>query len=161
MTELVEVHLLQLPVPLAAKAIQHFEELTREFALIAGGSASSDPAHQVPARLMELIDALVQRYGGLNTEAEERLAAAIDRGDVVIEDHVLDVPPEADEATRALGAMVDEADDYCRSGEHLLTLESPRDCVAYRRWYLGEVLAQLRGEPPTPWPDSAEARSLS
>ena len=43
--------------------------------------------------------------------------------------------------------MIDEADDYCRQGEHLLTLASPPDCIAYREWYLGQVVGQLGRRP--------------
>ena len=154
------MHLLQLPVPLAAKSQQHFEELMREFTLIATGGGSADPEHQVPKRLMDLIDTLVHQFGGLTNEAEERLNQAIERGDSAIEDHMLDIPVEAGPASQMLNDMIDEADEYCRRGQHLLTLESPTDCVAYRRWYLGEVVGQLAGADPVPWPDSEPARSL-
>jgi hypothetical protein len=149
---LVEIHVLELPVQVAGRAQQHFEELMREFALIAAGVASDDQEHHVPKRLLDLVDTLVQQYGGLNTEAEQRLADAIDRGDEVIADHVLEVPPEAGAATQALGDIIDEADEYCRRGQHLLTLASPEEAVNYRRWYLSEVIRQLDGQPPVPWP---------
>ena len=154
------VHLLQLPVALAAKSQQHFEELMREFTLIATGAGSADPDHQVPQRLMNLIDTLVEQFGGLNNAAEERLNQAIERGDHVIDDHVLEIPVEAGPASKLLNDMIDEADEYCRRGQHLLTLESPADCVAYRRWYLGEVIGQLAGAEPVAWPDSEPARGL-
>ena len=73
---------------------------------------------------------------------------------------VLDIPVEAGPASQILNDMIDEADEYCRRGQHLLTLESPADCVAYRRWYLGEVVGQLAGADPVPWPDSESSRSL-
>jgi hypothetical protein len=158
---LVGVHLLELPVPLAAKTQQHFEELMREFALIAAGVRSTDPDHHVPARLMQLVDGLVEQFGGVTGDAEQRLADAIDRGDAVIDDHLLEIPAEAGPASQALGDMIDEADDYCRRGEHLLTLASPPDCVAYRRWYLGEVIGQLAGATPTAWPHSEQALALA
>ena len=146
---LVTVHLLQLPVPLAARARQHFEELQREFTLMA--ATADDGAHEVPARLTALVASLQQRYAGVNDEATERLERAIARGDAVVEDHVLQVPPDAGPASRALGAVLDEADEFCRQGRHLLTLETPPDLVAYRRWYLGEVVDQLGGAAPRPW----------
>ena len=152
-SQLVDVHLLDFPVPLAAKAKQHFEELMREFALIhAGASDDHDDDRPVPARLMELIDTLTTRFAGVNSAAEERLERAIAEGVPVIDDHVMTLPPEAAPATVALGAMIDEADEYCRQGEHLLTMATPPDCVAYRKWYLGEVAGQLDGAAPTPWP---------
>jgi hypothetical protein len=156
--ELVQVHLLQLPVPLAEKARQHFEELQREFALIAARPHAG--RHEVPARLTQLVDALTAQFAGVNTEADEELEAAISAGVAQLDDHVLALPQEAGEASRALDAMIDEADEYCRQGEHLLTLETPDDCVAYRGWYLGQIVDQLAGRPPVAWPDSSFARSL-
>jgi hypothetical protein len=46
--------------------------------------------------------------------------------------------------------MLNRADDYCRQGA-LLTLATPDDLVAFRRWYLGEFRAQINGARPTPW----------
>lgn len=157
---LLRVHLLELPVPLAAKTQQHFEELMREFALIAASAHGTHPDHLVPSRLMRLVDALTQQFSGVTNDAEQRLADAMDRGDAVIPDHQLDIPAAAGPASRALGDLIDEADEYCRSGQHLLTLASPPDCVAYRRWYLNEVIGQLDGAEPTPWPASEGARAL-
>jgi hypothetical protein len=157
---LVAVHLLALPVPLAAKSQQHFEELMREFALIAGEHQQGHPDHHVPARLMNLVEHLVAQFGATTNDAEQRLADAIDNGDAVIDDHVLEVPAEAGPASQALGDLIDEADEYCRRGQHLLTLATPADCVAYRRWYLAQVITQLQGVAPVAWPDSREAQSL-
>jgi len=157
---LVEVHLLALPVPLAARSQQHFEELMREFVLIAAGHEHGHGEHEAPARLMKLVETLVQQYGAVAGAAEERLADAIDRGDQAIDDHVLEVPATAGPAAQALGELIDEADEYCRRGRHLLTLATPADCVAYRRWYLGQVITQVQGAKPIPWTDSDEARSL-
>jgi hypothetical protein len=158
--ESVPVHLLQLPVPLAEKARQHFEGLLREFSLIAAGNEGGSPTHHAPRRLIELVEALTAQFAGINADADQRLEDAIDAGIDTIDDHVLSLPAEAGPASQALGDMIDEADDYCRKGEHLLTLASPADCVAYRRWYLGEVIGQLQGQAPIPWPDSEQARGL-
>jgi hypothetical protein len=157
-SSLVEVHLLALPVPLAARSQQHFEELMREFILIAAGHQQGHSEHEVPARLMNLVDTLVQQFGAVAGDAEERLADAIDRGDRVISDHVLKVPATAGQAAQALGDLLDEADEYCRRGQHLLTLATPAECVAYRRWYLGQLITQIQGAAPTAWTDSDEAR---
>ena len=119
------VHLLALPVPLAARSQQHFEELMREFLLIADGHQHGHSEHEVPARLMNLVQTLVQQYGGVTGPAEERLADAIDRGDQVIDDHLLEVPAESGPAAQGLGDLMDEADEYCRRGRHLLTLATP------------------------------------
>lgn len=155
---LIEVHLLALPVRLAARSQQHFEELMREFVLIAAGREGGQTEHEVPARLMTLVDTLVQQFGAAAGPAEQRLADAIDRGEEVIDDHVLEVPAEAGPAAQVLGDLIDEADEYCRRGQHLLTLATPADCVAYRTWYLGQIVTQVGGAAPLAWPDRDGAR---
>ena len=156
----IEVHLLALPVRLAARSQQHFEELMREFILIAAGHHEGQSNQAVPARLMTLVETLVQQFGAVAGPAEERLADAIDRGDQVIHDHVLEVPTAAGPAAEALRDLIDEADEYCRRGQHLLTLATPADCVAYRNWYLGQVITQVQGAAPIAWTDSEEAHNL-
>jgi hypothetical protein len=159
----VDVHLLELPVPLAGRAQQHVEELMREFALVHASAAgpAGDSHRLVPARLLELVDSLAVRFAGVNDDARERLEAAIARGDRVIADHVLTLPPEAAAASEALGAMLDECDVYCAAGKDLLTLATPPDLRAYRRWYLDEIVAQLAGGAPTSWPAYAAGLELA
>ena len=147
----IAVHLLEFPVPVAAQARQHFEELMREFELIQAGAADGD-APEVPRRLREMVHALTTRFASVSDEPRERVEDAIDRGDQVIDDHVMLLPPEAGPATQGLAAMLDEADEFCRNGQHLLTLATPAELVTYRRWYLGQVIAQVGGAAPTPWP---------
>jgi hypothetical protein len=156
----VQVHLLGLPVPIAARASEHFEGLMREFALIASGLDGAPDEQHVPARLLELVDSLNQAYGGINNDADRRLEDAIERHDEVIDDHVLTIPKAAGPAAEALDRLIDEANVYCRRGEHLLTTAFPPDVDAYRRWYLGQVLDQLDGKQPVAWPDSPQAAAL-
>lgn len=154
----VTVHLLELPVPLAARSRQWFEELLREFALVAAGATDGHDGHHghdgphVPGRLLQMVQLLTARFSAVSDAPRERLEAAIDRGDRVIPDHVMELPLEAAPATRALGDMLDEADRYCREGQHLLTLATTDDVLAYRHWYLGQIVDQLAGASPTPWP---------
>ena len=51
--------------------------------------------------------------------------------------------------------MLDEADEYCRRGDHLLTLATPPEELRFRRWFISEFVDQVNGAPPTPWPDVA------
>jgi len=46
------------------------------------------------------------------------------------------LPATVVDAVRALDAILDEADEYCLAGKHLLTLATPPDLVTFRRWYL-------------------------
>lgn len=149
---LLEVHLLQLPVPLWSTSQQLFDELMREFAL-ANAQADDDQEHHVPSRLTRLIDDLTARFGAGTTAQEEELHAAAAAGLPVIARLVFRVPAMAADASFELGTMLDEADDYCRAGQHLLTLAAPEDVVRFRRWYLSAFITQIAGADPVPWPD--------
>lgn len=149
---LVEVHLLAVPIPVWAKAQQQTDELLREFAL-AAGYAEDGSAHHLPARLTALIAALDADFGAVGTEQEAQLFAAAARHDPVIDDLVFHVPGQAAAASQVLGDMLDEADEYCRAGRHLLTLAASDDVVAFRRWYLSEFIRQVDGAAPRSWDD--------
>ncbi len=151
--QLVEVELLQLPVPLWSMSQQLFDELMREFAL-ASAQADDDQEHYLPGRLTRLIDDLTARFGGGTTSQDEELHAAAAAGLPVIERLVYTVPAAAGPASLELGEMLDAADEYCREGQHLLTLAAPDDVVAFRRWFLGAFVTQTAGAAPVPWPDS-------
>ena len=157
---LVDVELLQLPVPLWSSSQQHFDELMREFTLTVA-QADDGEEHHVPGRLTRLIADLETRFGGGTTAQEEELHAAAAEGRAVLERLVFRVPAAAAQASRELGALMDEADRYCREGRHLLTLAAPDDVVAFRRWYLGAFVDQVAGAAPVPWPSAPEAAASS
>jgi hypothetical protein len=99
------------------------------------------------------MDELNTRFAGASTAQEEQLHAAAAEGVPVLERLVFTVPSAAAPASIELGEMLDAADDYCRAGQHLLTLAAPEDVVAFRRWYLGEFVRQPSGGAPVPWPE--------
>ena len=144
---LCEVRLVRFPLRVYARATEHYQELFREFALLA--ASTPEDSDEVPARLMRLIDALGRRYPP-QTEHEAERAAALERGELS-GDFAIKVPPSAAEASQALEDLLDEADDFCRRGD-LLTLAAPAEAADFRRWYLREVIRQIAGDPPTPWP---------
>ncbi|MGZ4614330.1 MAG: hypothetical protein ACXV4A_02105 [Actinomycetes bacterium] len=151
----VTVRILELPVDVFAAAQQQNDELMREFALMADGLVSDDPDHAsrpLPARLIAIVGAFSGSYGAFTGAPEDRLAAAVRDGEAVIDELVYEVPASAAAAATQLGALLDEADDYCRAGQHLLTLATPPELVAFRRWFLDEFEQQVAGRPPTPWP---------
>ncbi|MGI8686620.1 MAG: hypothetical protein ACR2MO_16280 [Acidimicrobiales bacterium] len=115
---------------------------------------------EVPARLLELVQRLTDEIEGISSEPDRRRAEAEERGDTVIPELVHHVPLSVVPACIALNDMCDEADEYCRRGDLLLSLASPPEAVAFRRWYLGEFTAQLRGEPPLPWPKADQEALL-
>jgi hypothetical protein len=107
-SDLVEVHLLALPIEIHRAAAEHSDELQREFALLRVQQSDEDTP-DVPARLLALIDDLGERFAGFTESTEADLEDAMDRGDESI-DLVFRVPPAAKEAAEALGALLDEAD---------------------------------------------------
>ena len=139
-----------LPVPVHARASEHQAELQREFQLILIGSQEHDV--DVPKRLFDLIEAVNAQFEGLSTAQTLALDAAVARGEDTI-DLEYTLPEIVADACISLNTMLDECDDYCRRGESLLTLATPPEALAYRRWFLGEFVAQVRGAEPLPWSD--------
>lgn len=145
--ELVEVRLLGLPVRVHERASQHAEELRREFRYIV--EAAKGSTCSVPGRLVELSTTLATRYEGLSEQQQQDIDDAIDAGRACV-DLVVRPPAHAGPAAVQLGAVLDEADVYCREGR-LLALETPPSALAYREWYLRNFVAQCAGGPPEPW----------
>ena len=154
---LTAVRLLRFPVDVWARSNEHWEGLRREFALIALHRDSD-----VPRRLLELVEALVGEYQETVADAARLRDEAHLRGDKEVPELVYHLPRQAGAAAViSLARMLDEADEFCRQGEHLLTLATPPEALAFRRWYLGEFTAQLQGLPPLPWPEADHQELLS
>jgi hypothetical protein len=84
---LVEVHLLQLPVPVWAKAQEQTAELQREMTLIAetlrGEAEVAEPAAEprhLPLRLISLIDSLTADFAGVSMRQDQELEDAASAG---------------------------------------------------------------------------------
>jgi hypothetical protein len=142
------IRLQEFPVELFFESRCHNEALLREFMFI---SATDVTEADVPTRLLTLGRQLRDRFFGLNATLEEQLDAARARGDDVVDLEVR-VAAAGREAAITLGALFDEADAYCRSGD-LLTLAESEDVRDFRTWYIEEVVRQLDGGPPTAWTD--------
>lgn len=149
--ELVEVRLVQLPLEVWQRTQEHVDGLLREFALMVQDAGARAAA---PGRLLDLVAELNASYGSLSEEQERKMVAALERGESEIT-LTYSIPPGAAGAARQLGDMLDEADEYCRRGDHLLTLATPPEELGFRRWFLDEFVHQAGGAAPTPWPDYA------
>lgn len=143
----VEVRLLSVPVGLWERAQQQSEALQREFALLV-----DQPGHELPARLLELVAELRATYGSGTTDQEATLLDAADAGLAELPELVYVVPAAVGAHAQELGRLLDEADEHCRSGGHLLTLAAEEDVVRFRWWYLDEFTGQCAGRAPVPWP---------
>jgi hypothetical protein len=152
-SDLYEVRILQMPVPVWSRSQEQHDALMREFALMSVPTEESERQRHVPTRLTQLIDTLTADFEGVATEQEQRLFDAAAAGEPVIEELVYTMPRAVVPASKALGEMLDEADEYCRQGKHLLTLAADEELVRFRRWYLDQFIEQADGKPPVAWPD--------
>lgn len=140
------VALLGVPLELVRRGSEHGEALRRELAFV---EHAADPTG-APVRLHLLGQDLAERYGSLTAAQAAELEQAVVAGAATIDLHY-DLPAEVAEACDELEGLLDELDEFCREGD-LLTLVTPPELLAYRRWFLHEVRDQLRdGRPPRPW----------
>ncbi len=151
-TPLIEVRMIGLPLEVQRSTNAHYDALMREFELI---RQSDSAAGTVPVRLLDLVDELSTRFEEFAEQPRAVLEAALERGGSTV-DLVYEVPPEIVDACQNLLALLDEADDYCLAGEHLVTLASPPEVRSYREWFLREFIEQVAGRPPTPWSQHQE-----
>lgn len=145
---LVQVYLRDVPVRIWKRSAEHHDEVMREMALLA---LAPESAHSLPTRLVELVDLLGRRYAEAaarpEVERDAALAADVDRIDLRFE-----VPSSAGAAAAALGAMMRDVEEYCRTGHRLLTIAQPRVQADFDAWYLEQFTAQTAGADPLPWP---------
>ena len=153
--ELITVHVLGLPTGLQVQAQQQNDELTRELMLVAEQMRQRGNAADLPVRFVEMVSTLSGRYAIFTAEQEAQLTAAIAAGQPTI-DLTYTLPASAAAAAGALGEILDEADEYCRQGQLLLTLATPPELVAYRRWFLDQFVDQAGGAAPVSWSDYRE-----
>ena len=146
---LTQVCILDLPLAAEHRSSEHYAELFREFALIA--ERQPELRGQVPGQLLALVDELTGQFSGFTSRPRAELTAAQERGDAKV-DLEYWVPAEVGAAAARLDELLDEAEEFCRSGGALLTLAGPRDVVEYRKWFLAQFVDQCAGLDPTPWP---------
>jgi anti-anti-sigma factor len=150
-TDLVEVQLLRVPVHVQLQAAEHHDALVRELTLIQASSS----ADSLPRRLLDLTDEVRDKFARFSVTPRAALESAQRQGERSI-DIRFRIPRESGEGLARLVDLLDEADEYCRQGEHLVTLATPPVAVAYRRWLADEFTGQLAGRPPRPWTTPAE-----
>lgn len=146
---LVTIRLVGLPVALHARSSEHSDELMREFTYIRAQSADPE-ASTVPSKLLDLVDEISAQFAGFTAASQAELDRAIARGETSI-DLEYRVPADVADACIHLGELLDATDEYCREGDVLLTLATPDELVAYRRWFLDEFVRQAAGGAPRPW----------
>ena len=147
--EKVQLHLLQVPIELWKRTRAHQDAVRREMDLL----RASEPAGSVPHRLMSLVEDFDARFGEFSDRSWGEFAAVAEDGGEAA-DLTIEIPAPAVAAAREMAAMMAEVDEFCRAGDHLMTLATPPDLVALREWVLRELTHQVdQGGEPTPWPD--------
>jgi serine phosphatase RsbU (regulator of sigma subunit)/anti-sigma regulatory factor (Ser/Thr protein kinase) len=150
----------EVPTDLLIAAKSHVDNLVREFALAASGERSGMSAEVVP-HLRALIDTVSHRFSEARESIKRQALAALAAG----AEHTrleLDLGADAADAGEDYLEALDSIDAFCRAAR-LLTLETPPQHRVFRRWYVEELVAQLRAQArgePAPPPMAFEARLL-
>src|SRR5438876_921139 len=96
---LVEIRILEMSLDAYRHTTEHHDELFREFALIQ--SRDLGAGHEVPDRLLTLIERLNGQYAGMTVMPQGELDAALERGDTSV-DLVYLLPADVGEACAGL-----------------------------------------------------------
>lgn len=123
---------------LAAKA--HSENLVRELMLIRAERAGRDTA--LPAPMAALITAVTEDFAQARAEIKRQALEAARRDEPFVELE-LHLPLSAADAGERYLAALEEADRHARAAR-MLTLAPPRSHQAFREWYVGSLVDQLR-----------------
>lgn len=137
------------PLRLWVEQNEYFEGLMREYRLLLEGQASA-PSPSAPRRLIETAEELGGRFGGVLQTVNAERQRAIDEG----RDRMDSVLPMGDAMRGVLEhvrEVLEESDEYCRQGR-LLSLPRPPQLVAFAEWTGTQLLSQLDGAEPSPWP---------
>jgi hypothetical protein len=143
-THVVDILLLDLPVALWAAAREHVDALAGALAPF----AEQDP-DGAPARLLALRERLDGDFAETAAPSELELRAAAAKRTAQL-DVAYGVPRDARDDVAALVAAYDGAEAFCLANG-LGHLVAPPDVAAFRRWFLGQIVAQLDGAIPEPW----------
>jgi anti-sigma regulatory factor (Ser/Thr protein kinase) len=142
------VRFLQVPVDGYLELQAHNDALFRELELISI-ELEGDYAAGVAAPLADLVDQLYRRFRDQRDSYRDVVAAAKARGQATV-DLETSAGPAAGGAVRSYLALLEQADELCRTGT-LLTPEPSAEVRALRRWFVDQMEAQLLdGAAPTP-----------
>ena len=149
------------PTDLLLAAKSHVDNVVRELTLAAAGARAGQTA-EIPPHLRSLVGPVIDRFAQARVAIKRQALAAANRGEVRTR-LALDLPASAADAAEEYVKALDEVDAYCRA-QRLLTLETPPQHQVFRRWYVEELVRQLRAAAvgrPAPVPQSFEHRLLA
>ena len=133
----------EVPTDLLIAAKSHVDNLVREFTLASSGARAGLTAEVVP-HLEALIETVTTRFADARDAIKRQALAAAEEGSPRTRlELFLDV--EAADAGEEYLQALDAVDAYCRAAR-LLTLETPPQHRVFRRWYVEEIVAQVRAQ---------------
>lgn len=136
----VDVILLDVPVPLWVKSREHLDTVLKELSGVEG----------TPTRIAELRCRLRDDYSVVaETSDSELRSAAVRRAKTV--DVAYPVPRRGRDDIQELMKAFDSLDRYVKKADRK-DLATPADVRSFRKWYFGEIVKQLDGGFPSPWP---------
>lgn len=136
--QVVDVLLLDLPVPHWAAAHAHLERLL-----------AYEGEGPCLAELRAQVATMRAKFGDITAPAEAALAESAQRRTTAPIDIAFPVPRSARDDLARLGTLLDHADEECRTREP--DLVAPPATTAFRHWFLGELVRQIDGGIPSPW----------
>jgi anti-anti-sigma factor len=148
--DLIQIRLIGVPIAVQQQSSEYYDGLTREFELIRQSDTATET---VPVRLLTLIDELSNRFDQFSERPRTVMEEAAESGGTTV-DVLYELPADAPTAIQDLLRLLDEADDYCRAGKHLVTTAAPPVIVAYRHWFLGQFVEQPAGQPAKSWAEA-------
>jgi anti-sigma regulatory factor (Ser/Thr protein kinase) len=140
------VELVGVPVKLLVESIRQLTDLQREMQVM--GLARSAPVEL--RDLVETSQEIDAHIGHLRESGLDAAQAALTRGDQFV-DVSMTVPDDAGTYLDRLATLLSRAASRI-ARRYLLTLPASREVVAYRLWWRDEVISQLAGGSPRPWP---------
>ena len=150
----------EVPTDLLLAAKSHVDNLVREFTLASSGALTGLTTEVVP-HLGSLVDTIAFRFSEARDSIKRQALAAASAGALRTRLE-LDLDADTAKAGEEYLKALDAVDAYCRAAR-LLTLETPPQHRVFRRWYVEELVSQVRalaaGDVPKP-PQSFEARLL-
>ena len=145
---LIEVRMIGLPLDRPAHDGRGLRRVMREFELI---RQSDSAAETVPVRLLDLVDELSTRFDEFAEQPRARPRSGAREWWEPRSISCTRCRRRSSTPATGCSTLLDEADDYCLAGEHLVTLASPPEVRSYREWFLREFIEQVAGRSPTPW----------
>ncbi|MGH3507227.1 MAG: ATP-binding protein, partial [Nocardioidaceae bacterium] len=137
----VDVDLGDVPTELLAAAKEHLDNLVRELELADLG-ASSGVTQAIPADMIELIDNVVGQFAHVRRAVKEQALEALAEGHERTTLRLFVPVGTADVAESYLAAL-EQADRFAKA-VRLITLATPPQHRAFRRWYVHALVSQLR-----------------